>query len=41
MIDSIICPYISIYRGVMVATPVRPRRATGLDQTGRIFNLLI
>lgn len=31
MIDSIICPYISIYRGVMVAAPVRPRRATGLD----------
>lgn len=31
MIDSIICPYIPIYRGVMVATLVRPRRATGLD----------
>ena len=31
MIDSIICPYIYIYRGVMVAMPVRPRRATELD----------
>lgn len=31
MINSIICPYISIYRGVMVAAPVRPRRAIGLD----------